>query len=367
MLDSPRQPLPVRVIVDITPTINALHSLTAVADAPNSPGIGEWAVETYEKFSPEEREIIQILTKWIGTDALINAIPDGEARASFPAYLDELSAFQATQLRDVLLKWMSARPSACVNYKPCRKVDNPDTLLASREAFLTHFVNQEKTEEDTRIANRVYDLLTDPPALQAFLYEFLRRYWDTYLKDEWSHHLPELEAAVDAFKQLDLSGLSHFEVIETITRRNFRGIFRPDALQDYAVMRFIPSPHCGPYILKTGDEEELQISFGAYHLSERTSGVTMMDSTQMVERLKALGDETRLEIIRLLKREGEVGTQEIIDRFKLSKSAASRHMRQLTANGIVDARVDEDGLSKFYRLNPAFMPQMQEMLGTLVG
>ena len=88
---------------------------------------------------------------------------------------------------------------------------------------------------------------------------------------------------------------------------------------------------------------------------------------RLMERLKALGDESRLEIIQLLKAEGELGTQEINDRFGLSKSAASRHIRQLVANGIIDVRVDEDGLSKFYRLNPAFMAQMQDMIGKLLG
>jgi ArsR family transcriptional regulator len=367
MLDSPRQPLPAQVILDIAPSINALHSLSTVTDSTESPGIDAWAVETREKLSPEEWETHQIVSKWIGTDALINAVPGEKARASFPAYLETLAAFDPMHLRDMLFKWMLARPSARLNYKPYRKADDPQALLASREAFLAYYIHPDKSDEEIHIAHKIYDLLTDPPALQAYVHDYLSHYWETYLKDEWARRLPELEAAVEVFKQLDLSGLSHFEVIEAVTRRNFRGIFRPEALQDYDVMRFIPSPHSGPYILKTGDEKELQISFGAYHLSERISGVDLANGTQVVERLKALSDETRLEIIRMLKAQGEVGTQEIIDRFQLSKSAASRHMRQLTANGIVDVRVDEDGLSKFYRLNPAFLPQMQEMLGRLVG
>jgi DNA-binding transcriptional ArsR family regulator len=367
MLDSPRQPQPAKVMVDIAPAINALHSLSAVTDARQSPGIDAWAVETREKLSNEEWETHQIVSKWIGTDALINAVLDETVRASFPAYLDALAAFPPATLRDELFKWMVYRPGMRLNYKPFRKVDDPQVLLDSREAFLAQFVHADKCEEDVRIAHLVYDLLLDPPALQTFIHDYLSRFWEVYLKDTWARSLPELEAAVEGFKQIDLSGLSHFEVIEAITRRNFRGTFRPEALQDYAVMRFIPTAFSGPYILKTGDDEELQISFGAYHLSERARGIGAVESTQVVERLKALGDETRLEIIRLLKVKGELGTQEIIDRFKLSKSAASRHMRQLNANGIVDVRIDEDGLSKFYRLNPAFVTQVQEMLGKLLG
>jgi DNA-binding transcriptional ArsR family regulator len=195
----------------------------------------------------------------------------------------------------------------------------------------------------------------------------MNHFWETYLKEEWERRLPELEEAVEGYKQIDVSGMNHFEVIEAITRRNVRGVFRPEVLQDIDVLRFIPSPHSGPYILKTGDGEELQISFGAYQLGERVRGIGAFEGTHVVDRLKAVGDETRLEIIRALKAEGELRTQEIIDRFGLSKSAASRHMRQLVATGIVDVRIDEDGLSKFYRLNQAFVGQFQEMLGKLLG
>jgi DNA-binding transcriptional ArsR family regulator len=125
--------------------------------------------------------------------------------------------------------------------------------------------------------------------------------------------------------------------------------------------------HLGPYVLQTGFKKELRITFGAYRLSKLNPGTVSTDAAHIANQMKALADETRLEIIQMLKREGEKGTQEIIDRFQLSKSAASRHMRQLYSNGVVIIRKDEDGLSKFYRLNPQFLDQMQEMLKGLVG
>jgi hypothetical protein len=367
MLDNLRQPQPSQVIVDIAPAINALHSFSSVSDAHQSPGIGAWAMETREKLSEEEWLNHKIVLQWIGAEPLINVIPGEEARASFPAYLDAISAIPPEELRDKLFTWMTSRSGTRLNYKTHREVEDPKALLDSRQAFADFHISPEKSDEDVQIGHRVYDLLTDPPALKAMIVDHLTYLWETYLKDEWERRLPELEEAVEGFKQIDVTGMSHFEVIEAITRRNLRGVFRPEVLQEIAVLRFIPSPHSGPYILKTGDEEELQISFGAYQLGERIRDVGAFEGTRMVDRLKALGDETRLDIIRALKAEGEIGTQEIIDRFKLSKSAASRHMRSLVATGVVDVRTDEDGLSKFYHLNPAFMSQMQEMLGKLLG
>lgn len=367
MLDNLRQPQPSKVIVDIAPTINALHSLSTVSDARESPGIGVWAVETREKLSEEEWEHHKIIMKWIGAEPLINVISGEKARASFPAYLDVLSALPPQELRDKLLTWMTSRAGARLDYKVKKIVEDPQSLLESRQAFLSFYLHPEKPPEEKQTANQLFDLLNDPPALKSLILDHLSYLWETYLKNEWERRLPELEEAVEGFKQIDVTGMSHFEVIEAITRRNFRGVYRPDMLQEIEVLRFIPSPHSGPYILKTGDGEELQISFGAYHLSELVRGVGAFEGTHMVDRLKALGDETRLEIIQALKAKRELGTQEIIDRFKLSKSAASRHMRQLVATGVVDVRTDEDGLSKFYRLNSGFMVQMQEMLEKLLG
>ncbi|HEY69345.1 MAG TPA: winged helix-turn-helix transcriptional regulator [Anaerolineae bacterium] len=367
MLDSPRHPQPSQVIVDIAPTINALHSLSSIADARDSPGIGSWAAETREKLSEEEWENHLILMKWIGAEALINILPGEEPRSSFPAYLHALSAIPPEVLRDELFNWMTSRESARLNFKIHPAVTNPRQLLESREAFLDAYTKPEKPPEENQTAIRVFDLLSDPPALKDLVLNHLTLIWETHLKEEWDRRLPELEEAVEGYKQINVSGMSHFEVIEAITRRNVRGVFRPEVLQEIDVLRFIPSPHSGPYILKTGDGEELQITFGAYQLGERVRGIGALEGTQVVDRLKALGDETRLEILRALKAEGELRTQEIIDRFALSKSAASRHMRQLVATGIVDVRTDEDGLSKFYRLNQAFVGQFQEMLGKLLG
>ncbi len=367
MLESPRQPTPSKVIVDISPTINILHSFSSVADAQESPGIGTWAAETREKLSAEEWESHQILMKWIGAEALINILPGEELRSSFPAFLQALAGIPPETLRDELFQWMTSRPSARLNYKIQPEVANPTQLLESREAFLERYTHPEKSPEENQIAHRIFDLLNDPPALKSMILDYLNHFWETHLKEEWNRRLPELEEAVEGYKQINVSGMNHFEVIEAITRRNMRGVFRPEFLQEIAVLHFVPSPHSGPYILKTGDGEELQISFGAYQLGERVRGIGVLEGTHVVDRLKALGDETRLDILRALKAEDELRTQEIIERFGLSKSAASRHMRQLVATGIVDVRTDEDGLSKFYRLNQSFVGQFQEMLGNLLG
>ena len=49
--------------------------------------------------------------------------------------------------------------------------------------------------------------------------------------------------------------------------------------------------------------------------------------------LSALADETRLQIIDLLAKEGPLNAKEIQSRLDLSQSAASRHINQLAGSG----------------------------------
>lgn len=367
MLEDLRHPQPTEVLVDTAPVFNALHSLVSVTDAPASPGIGDWALQTRQKLSDDEWEKHRIITQRLGIEPLSNIVTDAKDLASFEGYIQALEAKASKDFRDELLHWMVARPGLRLNYKPLVEVDDPKTLVKSWEDFVAFHEHPDRDEEKTALLRKTFDLIINPGALQAFITEYLGNFWRVHLLKEWKNNLPELEEALVGFKQIDVTGMSHFEVIEAITRRNFRGVFRPEVLQGYETLRFIPSMHCGPYVLKTSDGKELRITFGAHHLSDLVRGTETFSSAHVVEQIRALADETRLEIIRLLKADDELGTQEIIDRLSLSKSTASRHLRQLVATGIVDVRVDADGLSKSYRLNPTKSSQMQKIMERLLG
>jgi DNA-binding transcriptional ArsR family regulator len=366
MLDSLYPPQPSQVIVDIAPTYNALASLVTVADACESPGIGAWPVRTSNSLSREEWEKHRLIASWIGIEALSNAVDTSGALASFPVFVRSLAEQDSTLLRDALLHWIVASPSSHLAFTPTRRrVDDPLSLLESEQAFSSLHDLERKSEDEIQIMRRLFEYMIDPPALQSLVTGYLDRFWREHLEPEWVRKVPDLEAAAASFKGADTTGLSHFEVIETITHRNLRGVYRADVLTSYTTLRFIPSPHCGPYTLRMSDGQELRIIFGAQHLRARAGD--NLDPAYVLDRLRALGDETRLAIVRLLKGHGELGTQEIIEELNLSRSAASRHLRQLYANNIVDIRVDEDGIRKHYRLSEGLARDMQSTIAGLLG
>ena len=74
-----------------------------------------------------------------------------------------------------------------------------------------------------------------------------------------------------------------------------------------------------------------------------------LSRTEIVVRLNALADDSRLRILRLISEQGEQRSQDIISTLDFSQSAASRHLKQLSATGLVSERRCNG--SKCYALN----------------
>ncbi|NLK00712.1 MAG: winged helix-turn-helix transcriptional regulator [Clostridia bacterium] len=70
--------------------------------------------------------------------------------------------------------------------------------------------------------------------------------------------------------------------------------------------------------------------------------------TDYVPLMKAMSDETRLEIIDMLSA-GEMCACEILEEFSISQSTLSYHMKILSESGLVNAR--RDGAWMRYTLN----------------
>ncbi len=75
-----------------------------------------------------------------------------------------------------------------------------------------------------------------------------------------------------------------------------------------------------------------------------------LSRSELLVRLSAVADDTRLQILELLTQHEELCAQDIIRLLDLSQSAASRHLRQLTATGFLVERRNE--VVKCYRINP---------------
>jgi DNA-binding transcriptional ArsR family regulator len=89
-----------------------------------------------------------------------------------------------------------------------------------------------------------------------------------------------------------------------------------------------------------------------------------MNDRHLVRALKALADATRLRIVKQLANVDELSQSEIVDRFSLSQSTISHHLKLLLDAGILVARVE--GKHRLFALDRELLERLGDVLPTLI-
>ena len=344
-------PQTVTVAFALEPALNNLDSLMLLEQVSERSGFSEWIAQTAAKLSPEQRR-----TNRLVINGLHKTLKPESDWSSFPAYVDDLEKRDPYAMRDEAIDWMCNREKS--KYTHIEPLDR-DTLLGSRDAYLGWverlYQKMAELEKEAEVLDRdfyieLHGLLTDPPKMQQLMVAHLREMWNTYLENEWAHVLPMLRQSVDAFMQLDYSGSTPLEAIRAVTGRDLSGHW-DTMLGGAQQIIFIPSAHIGPYVswfeAKPG---VAKIIFGA-RLPEGTRVESpALSRSELLVRLSALADDTRLQILELLTQYDELCAQDIMTVLDLSQSSTSRHLRQLSATGYLIERRRE--VAKCYSLNP---------------
>src|SRR5512137_627000 len=88
-----------------------------------------------------------------------------------------------------------------------------------------------------------------------------------------------------------------------------------------------------------------------------------MDRTSdlVVKVAKALGDPTRLELLRRISAAGEICCKDLVTLFAVSQATVSHHLKILTDAGLVSAR--RDGQFTYYALRAGALADHAALLG----
>jgi ArsR family transcriptional regulator len=321
--------------------LNSLKMLSA-EDFHN--GLHEWISRTAAEIGAERLKLnyqLCMVTEHLHAD--IQA-------PSFPEFIQAIKKVKPERVQDLFVDWMREKP----NYP------GDEILLNSREDYLNyvqsimseHYASKGETL-NLEEWGEGWDFHSNPQELLAKTSEHLQFMWDNYLKAEWKRVKPMLEEAVDAFSSLDYSNMTAYDAIEAVTGRNMRGRdFFEEKLERMEKLVFIPNAHLGPYI--SWGESHVQRTFIFFFGARPPKNARMKSSalsrSELLVRLNALADETRLKIIELLTQHEEMCAQDFITMLDLSQSSASRHLRQLTASGYLTERRRD--VAKCYTLNP---------------
>jgi DNA-binding transcriptional ArsR family regulator len=334
-----------RNLVNLEPALNSFGSMLLVAAEEEEPGIHEWVTKTRAKMSTEERARHKLVL--IG---LHYAVQPRKADSTFEEYLRELDATPPSQIRERLLK---AYSTICHTSAAKELVGKPvdwEKVLASSKnyvSFLLERFGEEMTDQEMEA--QAYQYVIDPVAMKQLITGHLRWFWENHLQAEWIRTRPMLEASAKAFNQVDLTGKSRTEIVQFVTGKEIHESKWGNDLLETDELVFIPNAHFGPYMRAAKLGHTLYITFGA-HLPEGSDvRVPELDRAEIVARLSALADDTRLNILQMIVENSEMRSQEIMEATGLSQPSVSRYLSQLTAAGYLQER-RENG-AKVYVLN----------------
>ena len=207
---------------------------------------------------------------------------------------------------------------------------------------------------DDRDAEAILHLYERPAELRERLVTLISRFYREHYASEMPRRLPALERSVARHRVEPSSDAE--AVARRLTGRQ-KSCLEAGCAGRYEQHVFAPSMDMGVYnsCAIVGDVHGL-----FYPLEPEFAGITADAAETRLARLyKALGDEQRLRILRML-RDREMYAQEIVEKTGLHQSAVSRDLSFMKAVGLVQARRQNN--MKFYSLNP----EARDMLtGTL--
>lgn len=337
----------ITVVFEVSLPHDLCAAISLAEIAPHYEGLSDW-LRTVPP-SPARHEFVSLTRYCPGLWARLTHFPTGPARDDFNAFCtslesrsaDEVAAIAKVSLRERLAAWGVGGASASL----------PDQFAAAQAARRARYGDPATPDlpPDALAALVTHDL---KPRLIALFTEF----WIDHYAARWEEDRPRMEASVRFHNRQQYS--PNFDsLFVAATGRNMPDSIR-DALPGVARAVFVPSCHIGPYFLFTIALPMIAISFNA--LTVDPTSQSRPEVVGLFPPLKALADETRLQMLGVLSDGRERYAQEIITALNISQSAASRHLTLLEKSGLVAVR--KEGAAKFYSLDPK---QSQRLIDSL--
>jgi ArsR family transcriptional regulator len=155
---------------------------------------------------------------------------------------------------------------------------------------------------------------------------------------EWERVKPMLQTSVQAFQLIEFNKMTKLEAARWITGQALEEKDWEGTLASAEQVIFVPNAHVGPYLGTFKSGKILWLLFGARLPKGAQIEAPELSVNEILVRLSALNDEQRLRILKYISERGELRSNDIIQNLGLSQSAASRHLKQLSATGYLSER-----------------------------
>jgi DNA-binding transcriptional ArsR family regulator len=320
-----------------------IHSMVLMARSEELSGLNPWIYETVSALTPEQKA-----THYLVLIGVHYAVLPTRLWKDFPTYLAHLRNSDPQTLRDSVVDfYLTFDPHG----KEGQSIEaTRESLLEDFDFFLEYLLSKfDEAFVVREIEEQAFQLLNNPAKMQQVIVSHLEFLWEEYFQAEWERVTPMLKDAVIAFEEIDFSNMDREEIVKYITGQELNQEYLEKCSDDMNQLIFVPSPHVGPYLGKFQYKNALGTVFGARLPKDAKIHAPDLSINEITIRLSALADDVRLHILKLISEEGELRSQDIMERLAISQSAASRHLKQLSATGyLIERRCSG---AKCYTLN----------------
>jgi len=362
---------PNRLSAGIELVRNALNSMQLIADCNEFPGVDPFITKTNAALPDAVKTFNEVIM--IGLQYAAFPVQDF---SSFDAYLNDLKQVNPQLLQERVFHSYDLISSYKINIL---SRDNPitvtqkdqDRLLSSKKIYLEYLTKSFGNESlDYETEGRAYDYLVNPRELRDRMVDHFLYMWTQVLQAEFTRRQAVLEKTVADLNRINLSSIHPLQAAKKITGH--------DIEQEWANRRwelnwiktskkvvFVPSFHMGPYLGRRVIQDAMYIFFSPRMAEGFALSSPDLARSDINTRLATLADDIRLQILKMLARNKEMSSKQIMADLNLSQSSASRHLKQLSANGFLNER--RQNSAKIYSLNQAFIAQTMDAVSTYLS
>src|SRR5437763_2817774 len=215
-------------------------------------------------------------------------------------------------------------------------------------------------------------VLESPRALIERFCATLEAYWDAAFASEWQRIEPEIAASVEhAGRELASAGIYSFleSLAPAIRIDRSSELLTFDRRHEHHIeigateqLVLTPSYYLWPHVRVNCEIPwPYAIAYPTPFIRQRAR--VDVPSVELVRLMRSIAHEMRLEIVRLVAEKPRT-TQELAPLLKISDSAISKHLRQLTEAGVLSSR--RDGYYVLYRLDEQRLEALAPALWTFV-
>ena len=337
-------------------------SLLVLGSAARREGLDPWVSRTYAELSPDLRTDLQQVFVPFGGPLVLARLaaesPPLNSFAEFVGWLASLDPQTVLAFAHDILAWWGRELSEEAD--PTGAFDVHDDAAVQERLLLINRTHFPKIELNDERLSHLLRLIRDPSELKSRLIYLLIQFWEGHFKSEYADCARHIEQNIEYHHgrvyEEDFAAFYYHVTSQRLMPEDVEHYPSPERIF------FIPSCYCGAVVILVpfdSDGRQFALLYNCRVPGQaRGARIAIRD---IYGPLRALADETRLEILTLLDGRERFG-QEIVDSLDVGQSTVSRHLQLLVRSGVVLER--REGGMKFYRINADALSQLSRLLST---